>query len=95
MGRLRIKTTECLYKDNDIGINEEIINGTNIKVMTADIFKELTAIKDSSAVTSEQVLLWAKTVEAKRSQTAMLERFMLKCIKAGITPVSCRPTEHY
>ena len=34
--------------------------------MIPEIIKELTAIKNTSMVTSEQILTWARRVEAKR-----------------------------
>ena len=43
--------------------------------MTAEIVKQLMAIKNTGAV-NEQSLVWLKWVEAQRSQTTML-----KCLK--------------
>ena len=45
MCRLRIKDTECTYKENDRRLKEQLINGINNQVMTAKIIKELTANK--------------------------------------------------
>ena len=40
--------------------------------MVTEIIRELTAINDANTVMSNEVLTWAKWVEAQRSQTAML-----------------------
>ena len=39
--------------------------------MTAEIIRELTVIKDRSEETSEQVLPWAKRIEAQESKKAI------------------------
>ena len=36
---------------------------------------EHTAIKDASKVTSDQVLIWARQVEAQRTQAAVMNNF--------------------
>ena len=41
--------------------------------MTAELIKELTTIKDTSGLTNQQILSWAKGIEAQRSLKAMLE----------------------
>ena len=41
--------------------------------MVTEIIHELTAIKDKSMATSEQVLAWASQVESQRSRTAILD----------------------
>ena len=45
----------------------------NDESITAEIIKEMMVLKDTSEVSSEQVLAWAKRVEAQRSQNAVLE----------------------
>ena len=39
--------------------------------MLAEIVKELTKTKETTAVTSEQVLVWAKRVETQRAHFAI------------------------
>lgn len=56
MGRLRMKTTKCKYKKNDRRLKEKNFNVIN-EDMTSEIFKELTSIKNSSEVFSEQLLI--------------------------------------
>ena len=38
-----------------------------------EIIRQLTALKETNEVTSEQVLCWAKRVEAQRVQKVLLE----------------------
>ena len=52
---------------------EKFINDINYQAMMAKIIKELTAIKDSSEITSEKVLSWVKRIAAQRSKKAMLD----------------------
>ena len=40
--------------------------------MTSEMIQELTVIKNTSEITSKQVLAWAKRVEAHRSWKALL-----------------------
>ena len=73
MVTLRIKATECICKKNYRRLKVQFINSLNDEVMTAEKMKDLTAIKDSTKIKSEKVLLWFKRVGAKKSLTAMLE----------------------
>ena len=41
--------------------------------MLTEIKCEPTTMKDTNTVTSEQVMVWAKSVEARQSQTAVLD----------------------
>ena len=41
--------------------------------MTTEILRELTAIKKTNEITSEQVLSWARRVKVKRAQKALIE----------------------
>ena len=54
-------------------IKQHFIHGLNSGGMTKEIIKKLTALSDTSLVTSSWVLAWAKTVEAQKSQMAMLK----------------------
>ena len=65
--------TEYKCMQNDRRMKEKFIDGINNKVMTANMNKELMATDNISKVTSEQMLILAKIVEAQRSETTMLE----------------------
>ena len=60
--------------------------------MLAEIIRELTKAKESTAVTSEQVLIWAKRMEVQRAMSAIItslsetkEFDKIKTIKGGDT----------
>ena len=65
MGKLIIKPTECKYKEVERKLNEQFINGNIDQTITAEIIRGLTVLKHTSAVTSEQILAWAKGTEAQ------------------------------
>ena len=52
MGCLRVKATECKYTESNRRSKEPFIIVINNHVMMDKLFKELTAIKDMSKVTS-------------------------------------------
>ena len=60
MGRLRLPAVECNYKEIDRQLNEQFIHGLNDNDMLAEIIRELTTAEESTAVTSEQLLVWEK-----------------------------------
>ena len=66
------QAAECKYEKNDRYLKEKFIN-VIIDLMMTKIIKELKAIKDTSTINSEQVILWGKVGRGQRSQTAMLE----------------------
>ena len=70
---IRIKATECKYQEYDRRLGEQFINSPNDKNITAEKIKELTALKDTSGVSSEQVLISAQRVEVQRLQKAVLD----------------------
>ena len=49
-------------------LKEQFINGLYDETIIAKIIKELPALKDTSEMSGEQVLMWAKKVEAQRVQ---------------------------
>ena len=55
MGRLRLVVVECNYREVDRQFKEQFIHGLNDNDMLAEIFRELTKAKESTAITSEQV----------------------------------------
>ena len=54
---------------------EKFINGINDDSVTREIMKEVRIIKNTSAITSGEVLLLVKREEAQRSQTGVIENF--------------------
>ena len=74
MGRLRMPITECNYKEIVRQLKEQFILGSNNSAMSIKIIRELTKIEDNENITSEQVLAWAKRVEAQKTQSAILEQ---------------------
>ena len=71
MGRFGISAAECNNNDIDRQLIDQFIHGLNDNSMMVEIVRELTK-GGNNKVTSNQVLLWARQVEAKRTQTAVL-----------------------
>ena len=67
MGRLRIAVAECNYKEIDRQLKEQFIHGLNDKAMLDEVVRELTAKNSSKQMNSEDVLLWARQIEAQRA----------------------------
>ena len=55
MGRLRVKATECKYREWVRRMKEQFRNGMNDQTTTAEIIKKLTTIRDTSKTISEKV----------------------------------------
>ena len=72
MGRLRIAAAECNYKEIDRQLKEQFIHGLNDKAMLDEVVRELMARNSSEQTSSEDVLLWARQIEAQRAQAAMM-----------------------
>ena len=60
MGGFRLAAVQCNYKEIDRQLKEQFIHGLNDNDMLAEIIRELTKAEKNTAVTSEQVLVWAK-----------------------------------
>ena len=73
MGKLRIATTECNYKEFDRQLREQFIHGLNDSDMSIEIIKEITKIEEDNNMTSEKALAWARRVEVQKAQSAILE----------------------
>ena len=69
MGRLRLAAVECKYREIDRQLKGQFIHRLNDNDTLAEIIRELTKAEESIVVTSEQVLVWAKRVEAQRAQS--------------------------
>ena len=63
---------ECNYKEIDCQLKEQFIHGLNNKTMLDEVIKDLTTKYINEQMTSEDMLIWAKRVEAQRAQTAIL-----------------------
>ena len=50
-------------------------NGINAEIIIAKIIKELMVLKDTSEVSSEQILVWARKMEAQKSQKTVLKTY--------------------
>ena len=73
MSRLRLAAVEFNYREVDRQLKEQFIHGLNSNDMLAGIISELTKVEDSAYITSEQVLGWAKRVEAQGAQSAIMD----------------------
>ena len=72
MGRLCVAVVECNYREVDQQLKEQFIHGLNDKIMLDEVIRELTAKSNNEQTTSDNVLAWAKRVEAQWAQTAIL-----------------------
>ena len=72
MGRLQVAVVECNYKELDHQLKEQFIHGLNDKTMLDEVIRELTTKSSNDQMTSEDVLIWAKRVEAQRMQAVIL-----------------------
>ena len=72
MGRLWLSTIECNYNELDRQLKEQFIHGLNDTNMLAEIIKELTEIQENTEIISENMLCWAKRMEAQRAQSAIM-----------------------
>ena len=73
MGRLWIKAAECKYKENDSILKEQFISGMNGDAITAETTKEFMVLKDTTAVSSAQVLSLAQMVKVQRVWKTVLD----------------------
>ena len=60
-----MKAAGCEYKEYVRQLREQFINGLDDEVMIEETIRELTALKDTSEVSSDQVLMWNQKVEAQ------------------------------
>ena len=72
MGRLRIVTAECKYEGLDCHLKEQFIHGLNNKMILDKVIRELTTKGSNDQTTCEDMLIWAKRVEAQKMQAAIL-----------------------
>ena len=87
MGRLWLSAIECNYKEIDRQLKEQFIHGLNDTEMLGEIIKEFTKICENKEISSENVLFWAKRVEAQsvimKSITEAKEFDKLKVAKSA------------
>ena len=72
MGRIGVAMAECNYKEIDCQLKEQFIHGLNDKMVVDKVIRELTTKSSSDQMTSEDMLIWAKRVEAQRMQAVIL-----------------------
>ena len=72
MGWLQMAAAECGYKEVDTQLKEQFIHGLNDKIMLDEIIRDLTSRTGNVQTKSEDVLAWAKRVEAQRVQASVL-----------------------
>ena len=72
MGRLQVAAAEYNYKEIDCQLKEQFIHGLNDKMMLEEVIRELTTKGSNDQTTSEDMLIWAKTVKAQRMQAVIL-----------------------
>ena len=65
MGKLRIATTECNYKEIHRQIKEHFIHELKKSDMSREIIKELTKTEENDNVKSEHVLVWQEELRHK------------------------------
>ena len=80
MGRLKLAAVECNYKKVDRQLKEQFVHRLSDNDMLAEIIREFTKAEESADITSEQVLGWAKRVEAQRAQSGIMDSFTEKKI---------------
>ena len=66
MNYLRIKANKSRYKKGR-RLKELFIRGINYDNMLTEIIRELATIKKANEIASQQVLTWARRVEAQRA----------------------------
>ena len=72
IGRLRTAAVKCNYQEIDRQLNEQFIHILNDNEILAEIIKELTKCDENMTILSENVLNWAKRIEAQRAQMAVI-----------------------
>ena len=65
MDRLRTVAANCDYCKCDRRLTKQFIQGLDNEGMISEILREVSALENIDDATSEWVLLWAKSVEAR------------------------------
>ena len=68
MDYLRIMANERNYKEHDLCLKEQFINGINDEMINTEIVKELTTIRKTRDITNKQILSWAKEWKHRESR---------------------------
>ena len=66
-----MKAVNCIYKEHDRRVTDQFINDLGNEVIIKEITREIIALKDTNEVNSDQILMWAKRVEAQRVQKVL------------------------
>ena len=72
MGHLCMAAAKCGYNEIDQQLKEQFIHGLKDRVILDEVIRELTSKSNSEETISEDVLVWAKRVEAQRAQASVL-----------------------
>ena len=75
MGRLRVSVVDCNYQKLNRQLKEQFIHGLNDTEMLGEIIWELTKIMENGIIMSENILAWAKRVEAQRAQSTVIKQY--------------------
>ena len=54
-------------------LKEHLTNGIDVNTMTTEIIRDLTTVKDTNDITSEQGLARARRVEVQRARKVLIE----------------------
>ena len=63
---------KCNYREVDRQVKEQFIHGLNDKSMLDKVIRELTEKNNREQTTREDVLVWARRIEARQAQAAIL-----------------------
>ena len=55
MDHLRMKVKKCGYKEKDRRLKDQFINGINNDYIMTECYRELTVVKKTSEITTDQV----------------------------------------
>ena len=94
LDRPHIMTTNFKCKEINRHLIDQFINSLNDDGMIVEIICKCTSLSDTSSVMREQVLTWARRVEAQRTQNAMLdilkknEFYAVQSYKAMVNPIT-------
>ena len=72
MERLQLAAVEYNCQELDRQLKEQSIPGLKDEEMLGEMIKELTTIRGNDTITSENILPWAKRVEAQRAQASAM-----------------------
>ena len=72
-GHVCIKATVCKYQGYDRKIKEQLRNDLDDENIIEEFIKEIIALKDTSEMSSEQVLMWVQRTQIQMAQKEVLD----------------------